>query len=100
MFLTPEMVPRACSKGFDMVSSTDSGDSPGYVVMTRTYGREIWGSRSSCILMILTTPSTIMMMTITSTVNGFFTLNFDTYFSFIITSHIICDALSKSASVT
>ncbi len=60
--------------------------------MTSTYGNEICGSRSICILMILTVPRTIMIMIMTSTVNGFFTLIFD-ILSFQRVAHYACRIL-------
>ena len=56
--------------------STRSGLAPGYTVTTIRYGVLTSGSRFVFILVIDTKPSISTMMTATSTVNGFLTLNF------------------------
>ena len=75
IFSTPGTVSAFCSTSETSVS-TRSGLAPGYTVTTIRYGVLTFGSRLVFILVIDTKPSISTMMTATSTVNGFLTLNF------------------------
>ncbi len=71
-----DVVAIAASIGAVTSLSTSSGLAPMSVVTTITYGRLMSGSKSVVILVNATTPSTMTSTTPTSTVYGFFTLNF------------------------
>ena len=78
IFETPGTVSAFCSTSETSVS-TRSGLAPGYTVTTIRYGVLTFGSRFVFILVIDTKPSISTMMTATSTVNGFLTLNFSIF---------------------
>ena len=79
-FLTPLVMERADSIGVVTVVSIFSGDAPGYVVNTTTYGKSMLGNRSVFIFINEITPSIITKITDTKIVNGLLTLNFDNIF--------------------
>ena len=80
IFFIPLVVAKVFSKGLVTPVSTFSGLAPGYVVITITYGKFKLGNKSVVIFVNEIPPNNNIIITATTTVNGFFTLNFDNKF--------------------